>query len=202
MSRSDLYSQLEQTHTNLTGLTVDQLQAILDAIADHRYGFRTGHEPTGHTPIRNHDHDCDCDGCAPPPPYSDRTGELAATGRDTSKADAKAVAKAVHQMWSASMTLADFAQRLADRSPVVRYCASCKRDGGRETLVAAGRYTDACRFCGESRSRNDDQWPPVAILRQYWRSGGSTRGISDQLIRAHPLPNGKLWKREKRRVGA
>lgn len=200
MTRQDLYTQLEQTQQNLDGFTVDKLAAVLDVIADGRYGYRTGHDPQGHTPVPGHEHDCDCDGCAKPPPYSDRTGELATTQRDTAKAEAREVSKAVYQMWAGSMTLANFMQRLADRAPVVRYCGSCKRDGGREELVAPGRYADRCRFCGDARGRNDGQDPPLAIVRAWHRDGN--RGITDQLIAKHPLPNGKLFKREKRKSNA
>lgn len=193
--RQSMYSQLKQVHENLDGVTPDKLQAVLDVIADGRYGYPTGHDPQGHTPVPGHPHDCDCDGCAKPPPYSDRTGELAGQ-RDIARAEATELSTAVYQMWEASMTVASFMQRLGDRAPVVRWCGSCKRDGGREVLVYSARYQDRCRWCGDARARNDGEDVPLAILRQYHRGG--PKSISDQLIAAHPLDNGKLWKRPKR----
>lgn len=193
--RQDMYDQLDQVQENLSGVTADKLKAMLDVIGDSRHGYRTGHDPAGHTTCAGHPHDCDCDGCAKPPPYNDRTGELAGQ-RDSAAAEAREVSKALYQMWQGSMTLASFMQRLADRAPVVRWCGSCMRDSRREVLVYSARYQDRCRWCGDARARNDGQDVPMAILRQYHRGG--PKSISDQLIASHPLSNGKRWKRPKR----
>lgn len=198
MTRSRLRAQLDAAQANLAKFTTADLEAILDVIADTQRGYRSGHEPTGHTPTPGHAHDCECDGCAPPPGYSDRTGELAITsGRDTATQDAKTISRAVLELWRSSVVLADFRDRLANRAPVVRYCRSCRRDSGRQELVAAGRYADLCRWCGESESRNGGQETPLALLRAHHRDGAG--GLTDQLIAAHPLPSGKLWKRPKQK---
>lgn len=45
-------------------------------------------------------------------------------------------------------------------------CRSCFRDGGTYEPVHAGRYRNACRFCGEWRAEHGD-WPPLTVIR--WR---------------------------------
>lgn len=45
-------------------------------------------------------------------------------------------------------------------------CRSCFRDAGIYEPVYAGRYRNACRFCGEWRAEHGD-WPPLHVIR--WR---------------------------------
>lgn len=194
-SRHHITERIKGTKLALDKITPDSITRMFDRMADARHGYPTGHDPTGHQPTRGHEPDCDCDNCTPPPAYSDRTGELATGGRDPVEADMEALNQATRDIYSASATIAAIHRRYGLVAPVVQWCASCKRDGGWLELVAAGRYADACRWCGDSRSRNGGEWPPVAILRAHHLR----QPITDQLIAANPLRNTKRWKRSKRR---
>lgn len=123
--------------------------------------------------------------------YSDRTGELVASGRTRELTSAER---------AALMSAARLVRRGIDGMRAIRHnygilhdheCCKTHLAVGVREPVARGRYARYCRPCGEDRARNDRQDTPRAIM-QAIVTGAS---ISDQLIDAHPLPNGKRWKR-------
>lgn len=174
----------------LDPLTPAAIERTLQRMHEARRGFPSGHEPDT---SGDQDDDEDDEERGDPISYSDRTGHLALTG-DQVEADIARWNQLCLTLWSTCANLAALHRRYGLASPTPQWCASCVRDGGRREPVAAGRYHDACRFCGESRSRNGGEFPPLAILRAHHLRAP----ITDQLIAANPQPlSRKPWKRPK-----
>jgi hypothetical protein len=183
----------------LAGLAVDRLSTpgaldrLLTRMHEARRGFPSGHEPPAPTGELDEDGNPTSNATG----YSDRTGQLATVGRDQVEADLERLDHASRELFRNAGALLDLLARYGQAHDPVDWCQSCKRDGGHREPVATGRYSDACRFCGESRALNGE-WPPVAILRAHHRR----QPITEQLIAANPLKSGKLWRRTKRTKGA
>lgn len=171
--RISLYAHLTVTLI-ANEAAADRLWLRLD---EARRGFPSGHEPPAPDP----------DGT---PGHSDRTGDLAVRPRDQVESDIALLADLMRQLDQASRGLRALIQRYAQAAPAVRWCVSCKRDALHQENVAVGRYSALCRFCGDSKATNGGQLPPLAILRAHHRG----QSISVELIRANPLPDGKLWR--------
>lgn len=62
------------------------------------------------------------------------------------------------------------------------WCPSCFRDGHHLTPLAAGRYSDRCRACGEHRSANDRD-PSIEELRIMHAKGKRLRQRVQEALR-------------------
>lgn len=187
---SEVTAAVAQARRDLEMFSDASIAVMLRRLAEARMGFPSGHDPSS----SGDEVDEDGNPTARATSYSDRTGSLAVTS-DPVEADIAALVKLIRRVTADTAALADLHRRWGQAAPVPRWCTSCRRDGGRREPVAPGRYGDACRFCGDSRSRNGGEFPPLAILRAHHLG----QHVTDQLIAAHPLPNGQLWKRDRRR---
>jgi hypothetical protein len=169
-------SDTPRTHGQITA-ALDDVRRVLDLLTpatvetthrrmhDARRGFPTGHEP-------------------PPPEvdgtttHSDRTGQLATTP-DQVEADIAAWCRLTLTLWRTAANLANIQRRYTAGATAPRWCDSCRRDGGHLEPVAAGRYHDACRWCGEFRGLNGG-WPPMEILRAHLRRQPITAQMLDR----------------------
>lgn len=189
-----LHDTLTDARAELAQWDLAVIARILDRASDHLGGFPSGTEPAAPTirfdetgkviPADHPDNRIDID-------YSDRTGEIVATGRTPELTNTTRL-----ELLRASRDLQRCIDtfRRARHALGILYDHECCRThllvGVREP-VARGRYARYCRPCGEDRARNDRQDTPAAIM-QALVTGGA---ISDQLLAAHLLPNGKRWKR-------
>lgn len=176
------------------------LDRILDRLHQARSGYPTGHEPA--TPLVRFDPDTgdvipfaqDRDQ-AKLTTHSDRTGEaVIAAHRDDATATHRRLLRAARDLEHATTRLRQIRQRWG--TLMLLECCQAHLQVGIREPVARGVYQRYCRSCGEDVARNDGHMTPKAIMEAI----AARQAISDQLIAAHPLPNGKPWKRRKPRT--
>lgn len=191
---------LDDARTELAQWDPRTLDRILDRLHQAQAGYPTGHDNT--PPLIRFDPDTgnvipyeqDAD-TAKLTTHADRTGEAAVAGhRDDATATHRRLLRAARDLEQATTRLRQIRQGWGTLT-VVECCQAHLQVGIREP-VARGVYARFCRACGEDAARNDGQMTPKAIMEALV----SRTGVSDQLIAAHPLPNGKLWRRRKPRT--
>jgi hypothetical protein len=174
-THNQITAALNDVRNVLNLLTPTAVERTHHRLTDARRGFPTGHEPPAPDP----------DGA---PPHTDRTGTLATTP-DQIEADIRQWCRLTLQLWTVAANLAAIHHRYGTPPAEVRWCTSCQRDGGHLEPIAAGRYHDVCRWCGEMRALNG-QLPPMELLRAHRRS----QPITQQMLDRHRM---RLPKRAK-----
>lgn len=86
------------------------------------------------------------------------------------------------------------------------WCTSCFRDGGYLEPITTRRgdgepyYVDVCKWCGEYRSCNDGELPPVTILNDRHAGRRITQAMIDKARAAQRAAKANAKKSRKRRV--
>lgn len=195
----DIAPTIDDAHTELRHWDATVVERILERLHDNRPGFPSGHDHA--RPLVRFDREgrvvdyAQTSDEAKLTSHSDRTGEaIAANTPDDADAARREILRSVDQLRQATATLARIRHDWGTLA--LPECCRAHLMAGVRVPVARGVYARFCRACGEDVARNDGHLTPKAIMEAI----ATGAPISDQLIAAHPLPNGNLWRRAKPRT--